>query len=350
MLSFCWFRVAGISALVSAGTIFLVACGNSDGGGSGAPSNLPVTIDWVTVGGAGNAGDAQETCDTCAPGPAFGAVDYVFRIGKFEVTNAQYAELLNSVAATDTFELYAAEMGTSGIDRSGSSGSYTYSASAGFENKPVQLVSFHDSLRFVNWLHNGQPTGAQSNTTTEDGAYTITESGIANNTVMRNADARIFLTSEDEWYKAAYYDTVTMSYYDYPAGSDAEIMCETPGTKANTANCDSPESGLTDVGSYARAASPNGTFDQGGNVWEWNESPSDIRPASFRARGARGGSFEFPPNALGAFSRAGFEASDQGHNVGFRVASVALLPVPVLLQGFDDCTVQQILSAAGCSN
>ena len=83
-------------------------------------------------------------------------------------------------------------MGSSngGITRSGGSGSYTYSAIAGRGNMPVNFVSFYDALRFANWLHNGQPTGAQDNTTTEDGAYTITALGISNNSTSRATRAR----------------------------------------------------------------------------------------------------------------------------------------------------------------
>ncbi len=50
---------------------------------------------------------------------------------------------------------------------------------------PVNFVDFYDSLRFANWLHNGQPTGAQNNTTTEGGSYTITAAGIATNSIAR---------------------------------------------------------------------------------------------------------------------------------------------------------------------
>ena len=81
-----------------------------------------------------------------------------YRISTTEVTNAQYAEFLNAKAATDPNALYNTSMGSGfgGITRSGSSGSYSYSAIAGRENMPVNFVSFYDSLRFANWLGNGQ--------------------------------------------------------------------------------------------------------------------------------------------------------------------------------------------------
>ena len=115
-----------------------------------------------------------------------------YRIAKFEVSNAEYAVFLNAVAATDTNALYHTSMGVvfGGITRSGSSGSYSYSAIAGREDMPVNFVSFWDATRFANWLHNGQPTGAQGNSTTEDGAYTLTPTGMANNTIARNIEWR----------------------------------------------------------------------------------------------------------------------------------------------------------------
>ena len=158
-----------------------------------------VDLDWVTVGDPGNA------CDSQSQG-CFGAVSYEYQISKYEVTNAQYAAFLNAVAATDTNGLYNANMGDpnlsrGGIARSGSPGSYTYSAKAWREDMPVNYVSFYDALRFANWLRNGQPTGAQDDSTTEDGAYDMS----LGSQVVRRADAQVFLPSEDEWYKAAYY-------------------------------------------------------------------------------------------------------------------------------------------------
>ena len=158
------FRLKVISRLLLAAThlaaasaLVLAVCGTAQA----------VTMDWVTVGNPGNAAD-----DT-----GYGAVTYTYQIGKYEVTNAQYAEFLNAVAATDTNDLYNTEHGqraTAGASRAAAArGSYTYSAIGGREDMPVNYVSCWDSLRFANWLHNGQPAGAQDSTTTEDGAYTL---------------------------------------------------------------------------------------------------------------------------------------------------------------------------------
>ncbi|MCP4241945.1 MAG: formylglycine-generating enzyme family protein [bacterium] len=273
--------------------------------GSGAQA---VTMDWVTVGGAGN------DCDTQSQG-CFGAVDHAYQIGKYEVTNAQYTEFLNAVAVTDTNTLYNTSMGSGygGITRSGSSGSYTYGTIAGRENMPVNYVSYYDSLRFANWLQNGQLTGAQDSSTTEDGAYTF--SG-ASTVSERNAGATISLTSEDEWYKAAYFNASTSVFYDYTAGTDTQTTCATPGATANTANCSRAVGNLTDGGSYTGSASPNGTFDQGGNVWEWNEALISSN------RGLRGGSFGNGPGYLAASYRYYGNPTYEDNIVGFRVASI----------------------------
>lgn len=66
---------------------------------------------------------------------------------------------------------------------------------------------------------------------------------------------------------------------------------------------------LTDTGAYSLATSPYGTFDQGGNVWEWNEA---IVSSSFR--GLRGGSWDGDFGDMRADARSSalavFELSD----------------------------------------
>jgi formylglycine-generating enzyme required for sulfatase activity len=200
----------------------------------------------------------------------------LYKISKSEVTNAQYAEFLNAVAASDPNGLYNTDMGSApgGITRDGSPGTHTYTTITGRENKPVIFTSFYDALRFANWLHNGKRTGSQDGTTTEDGAYTITLDGITANSITRNADAIVFLTSEDEWYKAAYYDAISASYFTYPTSSDVAPTCALPGSTPNTANCGTVVGDVTDVGGYTASPSPYGTFDQGGNAAEWTETIS----------------------------------------------------------------------------
>jgi formylglycine-generating enzyme required for sulfatase activity len=280
------------------------------------PPASAVTIDWVTVGNPGNA------CDVQVQG-CFGAVATTYRISATEVTNAQYAEFLNAKAAADPLGLYNTAMafGPGGITRSGSSGSYTYSAVVSRANRPVNNVSFFDALRFSNWLHNGQGSGD-----TEMGAYTLlggTATPSNGLTVTRNAGANIFLTSEDEWYKAAYHNAIGLSatdYFDYPAGSNTVTTCSTSTATANRANCSSAVGDLTNTGSYTGSASPYGTFDQGGNVWELNEAIISVSN-----RGVRGGSYVNSTSDLAASTRFSiWGASLENSFVGFRVAS----PIP----------------------
>jgi formylglycine-generating enzyme len=274
-----------------------------------------VAIDWAPVGDPGNAPDAAANCDAAG----CGSVPYDYFISRFEVTNAQYAEFLNAKAASDPFGLYHASMGSNvsygGITQSGASGSYTYAAKVGSENLPVNYVSFWDALRFANWLHNGQGSGD-----TETGAYTLTPDGIANNTVTRTPGALVFLPSESEWYKAAYYDPALPGYYDYPTATDTPPTCAAPGSTPNTANCGNLAP-LTEVGAYTGSPSPYGSFDQGGNVFEWNEEIVDAA-----SRGCRGGSRSYGADRLAAAYLCSNDPAAEFQELGFRVAT--LVPEP----------------------
>jgi formylglycine-generating enzyme required for sulfatase activity len=278
-----------------------------------ASSASAVTMDWTPIGDSGNACDPQS-------GGCYGAVGYAYNIGTYEVTNAQYAEFLNAKAASDSLELYNTAMGYDGffgggINRSGSSGAYAYATVPGRENWPVIYVSLYDSLRFANWLTNGQGSGD-----TETGVYTLlggTATPANGLTVTRNAGATIVLTNEDEWYKAAYYDAPTSSYFDYPNRSNTEIGC---GGGPSGANCNNFFGHVTDVGRYTLSASPYGTFDQGGNAWEWTETI--LSSSSQSDRVLRGGDWGNSPFILSAhFSRQQMRPGDDSPG-GFRLAMI----------------------------
>jgi formylglycine-generating enzyme required for sulfatase activity len=276
-------------------------------------SGAQITIPTISVGDPGNAADPLT-------GNLYGSVAYTYNIGTTEVTNAQYAAFLNAVAATDTHNLYNGN-GTStsmagpfgGITRANSSGSYTYATVPGRENNPVNFVSFWDATRFANWLHNGQPTGAQDNSTTEDGAYTLTASGISANTITRNAGWQWAVTSENEWYKAAYHQPASEAgdsdgYWLFPTSSNTITSAQ-----ANFANL---IGNTTPVGSYA--ANFYGTFDMGGNLFEWNEAIPDRPDLVGPLRGIRGGSF-MGSVSLRADARGDDDTTNEIDIIGFRV-------------------------------
>jgi formylglycine-generating enzyme required for sulfatase activity len=151
------------------------------------------------------------------------------------------------------------------------------------------------------------------------------------------------IPSEDEWYKAAYHynDGVTGNYWNYPTASDTAPTSEAPpGTDMTngSANCYDGDYAIgspyyrTEVGAYVAkpSDSPYGTFDQGGNVWEWNEAVVYVT-----YRGLRGGSF----NSYGYFLHAserydGFPTVESA-DLGFRVAEVPE-PACALLGDVDD--------------
>ena len=301
-----------------------------------AVTQANIVIDTVPVGNPGNPANTTSYC----------AVGYIYRMGTYEVTAGQYTEFLNAVAATDTYGLYNPIMDYDvnfsywgcNIKRAGSSGAYSYSVPVDWVNRPVNFVSWGDAARFANWMNNGQPTGAQGPTTTEDGSYYLNgaTSNAALRTVARKANATWVVPSEDEWYKAAYHknDGVTANYFIYPTRSNSapgnQVINPDPGNSANffggsTGFTIGPPYYRTEVGEFENSSSPYGTFDQGGNVWEWNEAVFFYGTWS---RGLRGGSFITPGYGLLESYRYGESPTNEQASFGFRLA---LVPEPATL-------------------
>lgn len=311
-----------------------------------ATAQATVTFDWATIGNAGNAADTT----------GFGAVSYEYRIATTEVTNGQYAEFLNAVDPTgaNTLELYDIRMANTfgGIElQAGNAVGNRFVVQSGRSNNPVTYVSWFDSIRFTNWLHNGQGSGD-----TETGAYTLvggtsTPSNAA--TITRSSEANYFLPNENEWYKAAYHDAssgTAGNYFLYATGSNSVPISDQPGTNTGESlsavnyfnNDDDNSNGFndgyavwdgsfsgnpfTDVGAYTEADSPYGTFDQNGNVWEWNEN-TEVDVLGTLEATLRGGSSLNTSDGEGFLRstfRLPFDLTVDNSNVGFRVGS----PVP----------------------
>ena len=301
-----------------------------------------IIIDTVPVGNPGNAGQLS---GTGAGGWGYdricGSVSYDYNIGKYEVTAGQYTAFLNAVAKTDTYGLYNTEMGSSNygckIQQNGTSGDYSYTIAPDYANRPVNFVSWADAARFANWLHNGQPTGEQYLNTTEDGAYYLNGATTSDQfmAVNRESDWKWAIASEDEWYKAAYYDpnkTGGAGYWSYPTQSDTapSNLLGIPTDPGNHATYWTYETSFTspylrtEVGDHENSRSAYGTFDQGGNVWEWNETR--ITDYGNTLYGQRGGSYADSDGYLRSSFRGAGDPSSEWDGVGFRVVSVAAGP------------------------
>jgi formylglycine-generating enzyme required for sulfatase activity len=300
-----------------------------------------VSLEFAPIGDPGNVGEwSGAAADGSGPSRMCGAVNYPYELGRFEVSAGQYTEFLNAVAATDPYGLYDEQMTTSygcQIQRTGNSGSFAYSVASDWANRPANFVSWGDAARFANWLGNGQPTGPQGPSTTEDGSYLLngamTDQELT--AVQRAPDAVYALPTEDEWYKAAYFKGPTLrdTYWEYPTASDTvplnNVTDPDPGNNANFYRFGytlADPYWRTPVGEFENSATVYGTFDQGGNVWEWTEEVIlDTK------RNVRGGSFFYGEEYMRANYRVGISPSTASSVSGFRIARVPEPTTIVLL-------------------
>jgi formylglycine-generating enzyme len=293
-----------------------------------------VTIDMVTVGNPGNANDTG--------GSGIGRVDYSYQIGKYDVTIGQYTAFLNAVdpSGANSSGIYSASMGT---DLNIAGISYTAGASAGAKYspigsaaRPISFVSWFDAARFANWMTNGQGSGS-----TETGAYTL-NGATSGNAVVANPGAAFRLPTENEWYKAAYYDPTlnggTGGYYAYATQSNT-APGNVVGSTANQANYrranvfsvtqssgySSDQNYLSDVGAFSGSGSFYGTYDQSGNVFQWN----DLDGTAGSIRGLRGGDWNrSDPVFLSSSYSTVSGPLGEGSNTAFRLVSPVAVPEP----------------------
>ena len=280
---------------------FLI-CGNvarADMFGSGPNS---FQIDFVTIGDAGNAADT-----TGNPNPA-GAVSYEYRIGRYEISEQM-------------------------IDKANALGGLGITKDSRGPDKPATSISWYEAATFVDWLNTstGNPPAYKFDTGGDFQLWTPIDAGFNPKNLYRNSLAKYALPSDDEWYKAAYYDPTKGVYYDYPTGSnlvpDGVDFPGDPNFDANYSEKISNEP--TDVTNVGRL-SPFGTGGQGGNAYEWEETAFDLlNDSTLSARGLRGGAWNVFHGGLLSTERS-YDPPDYGdYREGFRVVSV--VPEPTLL-------------------
>ena len=251
------------------------------------------TIDFVNIGNAGNAADTT----------TYGAVPYDYRVGKYEITQ-------------------------DAITKATASGMANVTAGPWTGNQPAATISWYEAAAFVNFLNTNSGKTAAYDLTFSSGSWSMAlwsseQAWTAGGTnLYRNKNAFYFLPSENEWYKAAYYNPAGTNYFLYPTGSDTAPTTVASGTNAGTAVYNNAASVPALVNS-AGGLSPYGTMGQGGNVWEWNESAFDgTNSSSSEYRAYRGGGWANGVNELRYSNRPFDSPLLEDSIVGFRVASV----------------------------
>ena len=299
-----------------------------------------VTIEMVTVGNPGNDTDTSGRPNTAG----FGRVDYSYQIGKYDVTIGQYTAFLNAADPNgeNSNGIWNSQM-QSNLNIAGIS--YNAEAAAGLKyavigpsgtaygqtgaNRPITYVSWFDAARFANWMTNGQGAGS-----TETGAYDLATAapGVA---PAKTPGAAFYIPNENEWYKAAYYSpnyggVDVPGYYAYAtqsndapgniisSGNNQANWNTGAGYSVTQSSYDGNQNYLTDVGAFSGSGSFYGTFDQSGNVYQWNDLDGAAGSSRGRRGGDWGGSNPFYLSSSGSFSDA---PSDEYGDIGFRLAS-----------------------------
>ena len=253
------------------------------------------TIDFVNISNAGNIADST----------TYGAVPYEYRASTYEITQ-------------------------DAITKATASGMANVTAGAWTGNQPAATISWYEAAAFVNFLNTSSGKTAAYNLTysgswsmalwSSDQAWTA-----GGTNLYRNKAAYYFLPSENEWYKAAYYNPAGSAYFPYPTGSSTAPLPVTSGTQPDSAVYLQPTNQSSPAGVIAAGGlSPYGTMGQGGNVWEWTETAlSGDNNSATNVRTIRGGGWTSPESQLISSFRSsnGFPDGERTF-IGFRVASI----------------------------
>ncbi len=242
-------------------------------------------IPLVTVRSPGNRDATLEE----APGLEFlpsGSVGYEYRIGRSELTTAQWLEFVSAYGPYWAGQGHdPRDFGLTGewIDYTAPAGQPpsapggTYSIVSGAEQWPTNM-GWRFAARYCNWLHNDKAGTAEA---FEAGAYdtsTFTENpdGSRNDQVSRSPGARFWIPSVDEYVKAMFYDPDRYGegmegYWLYPDSGNEPLIPGLPEDGGETSAGLIGPPGFP-VDQYPWVRSPWGLLDGSGGVSNWTES------------------------------------------------------------------------------
>ena len=278
--------------VVTMEVVLCAAAVKADTFGTGANQ---FNIDFVTISGATN------------PASGWGIVNNDYRMGVYEITNDQWDKFKTELGVSvtgDPEDAYDEAPTFTGTD------------------VPTNNVSWYEAAQFVNYLNTSTGHQAAYNfyeTTPGDPATLVfnvwTEAEAAGGTnLYRHKDAVYFLPTEDEWYKAAYWNGTSLQTYATPS--------DTAPVSGADSNYGQPVTGGQPWNVGSGSEELNGTFDMMGNIYEWMESPySDVNYGTGSNRSLRGGSYPTSSLDLSSQYRTSNYPYEEYSSLGFRIAS-----------------------------
>jgi len=202
-----------------------------------------------------------------------------FYIGKYPVTNAQFAEFLNAkeIKECGTFNGKRLVSRSRGLSYDND---VKWRANSGFENRPVVRVDWFGAIKFSRW-----------------------------------ADGR--LPTEAEWEFAARGGNRSRGYI-YSGSNNADEVAWHRGNSDRR---------MQSLGQ--KKANELGIYDMSGGIWEWchswygeypvNAATNPVGPRSGSRRVVRGGSWNFGAEDCRVARRMSYLPSTNGGDLGFRV-------------------------------
>lgn len=298
-----------------------------------AIAQSPVTLDFVTVGAAGNrATNALET--PSYPDTPRGSVGYEFRMMRTELTIAQHFEFAQAYLQFNPQAIHDPVF-RGGLVRTADDRLVML---PGTENT-ASPTSWHMAARMCNWYHNGKVNEAWA---FESGAYDTSTfvqlpDGSRLDQLTRSLGARFWIPSVDEWIKAAYYDPNRYGqgiegYWQQPNGTNTTLISDYPQNGGQTnAGSGVDIFSLMPVGQYPGTQSPWGLLDVSGGMIEWLEDLVDVLYSRDRqhAGSFQGQSLYMFRDPIDLVLRGGARAADQA--LGIRLAAAIPAPGSVLI-------------------
>jgi hypothetical protein len=275
----------------------LLCAARADTFGSGTNS---FAIDFVDIRDTNNAADTRLGQGSFGRG----AVPYAYRISTCEIPESAIAKATAGGLTNVTAGRWPAD-------------------------RPAANISWYEAAAFVNWLNTNSGCQAAYDLVFSNGAWSMRLWDSTNawsnggTNLYRHKDARYFLPSEGEWYKAAFYNPAGSNYFLYPTASNSAPVSVAGGTNQGTAVYLRDSSQSPAAVTNAGGLSPYGTMGQGGNVWDWLETASDgTNNSPTESRKARGGLY-FSQTASLESTAPAYDNSPTAEEfgTGFRVAS-----------------------------